>query len=264
LTAPDDPLMLDVRADLDRVDRIMTQVIADPATAEEFIHDPSGVLTRLGLHARTSRDVHDRTNRLFYATLTNSALVSYVADHFQSFQPPADDGTLADGLRQGEIRHSANLDEAALDHCLRDPQVVRRIMALCLHDLNNHGLLQSRHSEQEIDDYIERVVEAITERRAIRDMPVLEAWDSQYGIGKPQGGPVAEVVVLITVVLPVEIAAPATVLAKEEITAATEASRAAIDAAFRVDPQAVRTLATVGALTRLAGELLQHAYTFER
>jgi hypothetical protein len=262
MTAPDDPLILDVRADLDRVDRAMTQIVADPALSDEFIRDPNGVLSRLGMHARTSRDIHDRSNQLFYATLTNSELVTYVAEHFRSFEPPAYDSNQIEGLRQGEIRHSTSLDDAALDHCLSDPEFIQRMLELSLHDLNNRGLLQSRHSEQEIDNYIARAVEAIAERRPIREMPVLEERDRQYGIGKRQG---VEVSIFVSAVLPVDVTIPVSIIATAQgNSAAMEANRADMDAAFRLDPEAVRMTATVGALTRLAGELLQHAYSFER
>lgn len=58
---------MDMRRDLDRVDRVMTQVISDPATAKEFVRDPNGVLARPGLHPAVSREILDRVNRVFYA-----------------------------------------------------------------------------------------------------------------------------------------------------------------------------------------------------
>src|SRR4051794_25669203 len=77
---PEDAFMLDIRRDLERIDPVMTQIVRDPVTSNEFIRDPSGVLSRLGLHPPASRQTHDRVNRVFYAVLTNAELMEFVTE----------------------------------------------------------------------------------------------------------------------------------------------------------------------------------------
>src|SRR5881628_589332 len=90
VNSPEDALSLDVRKDLERVDAVMTRVVSDPATAEEFVRDPSAVLTRLGLHPETTREIHDRVNRIFYAVLTNTELMEFVLEHYSKFEGPVE------------------------------------------------------------------------------------------------------------------------------------------------------------------------------
>lgn len=263
---PDDALLLDIREDLDRIDRVMTQVVSDPVTADEFIRDPSGVLSRLGLHARTTRDIHDRSNRIFYAVLTNTELIDVVSTHFESFVAPDSDGDRVqrDALGRGELEHPASLDEAALDHCLRDPEMVRTIFGLLLTDLNRRRLLQNYYTAEQLDAYRDELSSAIGERRGIREMPVLEAWDSQYGVGNRQGVGMVEVGGIATLALIVEVALPTTVFIPVSGDVVMKAQAETLADAIRGDPVGIRTLATAGALMGIAGEMLLHANNFER
>jgi hypothetical protein len=257
-------LSLDIRRDLERVDQVMTRVITDPATAEEFVRDPSGVLSRLGLHPRTTREIHDRANRIFYAVLTNTELMSAVLDHYASFAGPndGDEAVLNDALGRGEIEHPIEFDIAAAEHAFQNPEFLRRIYRLTLYDLNNRRLLENTYTSEEIDAYVERMVAAIQERRPIGDDPTLEEWDANYGVDKGYGvSRQNEIAVAVTAAVPVEavaivtLAIPVLILGvKEEVVAE----------ALRGDPKGGRTVATVGAVLRLAGEVLVHANNFER
>ncbi len=250
-TPEDDRLLLDVREDLVRVDRVMTQVIADPVTTDEFIRDPSGVLARLGLHARTSREIHDRTNRVFYAVLTNAELMNYVANHFATFVAPDDDNSQIqrDALERGEIRHAATLDEAALNHAISDPEVVRQTYRLTLHDLNRRRLLLRVYTDDDLNDYIDRLTEAIVGRRSLRDMPVLEEWDAHYGVGKRQGVGWVEVSSYATADVAVEVGIFVTSYSVVAIDTVVKSQSEALSRAARGDP---------------AGDVLMHANNFER
>jgi hypothetical protein len=264
VSAPEDPLSIDVRRDLERVDGVMTRVITDPATADEFIRDPSGVLARLGLHPRTTRAIHDRANRIFYAVLTNTELIGAVLEHYATFAGPSesDEAVLNEALQRGELEHPIEFDIAAAEHAFQAPEFLRRIYRLTLYDLNNRRLLENTYATEEIDDYVERMVAAIRERRPISDEPTLEAWDANYGVDKGYGvSRENEIGVAVTVAVPVEVvgivtlAIPVLILGvKEEVVAA----------ALRGDPKGGRTVATVGAVLRLAGEVLVHANNFER
>jgi hypothetical protein len=267
---PDDALSQDVVKDLERVDRVITQVIADPQTTEEFIRDPSGVLTRLGLHPRTTRQIHDRANRIFYAVLTNTELMAMVADLIASFAGPTEDAdnVLDASLKRGEIEHPLELDMAAIEHFLTDPRLLRRIFQVTLHDLNNRRILENVHSADELDDYIDRLITAIQERRGVRDFPVLEAWDERYGIGPGNGGLWVEVGPLVTVAVGVELAAAVTVFGMPpqggDSMINSLSRQDVLGDALRGDPLAARHLATVGAMLKLAGEIQIHATNFER
>jgi hypothetical protein len=265
MTEAADPFSLDVSRDLERVDRVMTQVLSDPAIADEFIRDPSGVLTRLGLHPRTTPDIHRRVNRIFYAVLTNVELISFVLEHFSTFERPSDDNAaiLSDALSRGAVEHSRELDLAAADHFFRQPDALRRMYQLTLHDLNNRRLLQNVYSSEEIDDYVDRLVQSIQERRSIRELPELERWDDHYGVGTGYGVGETEVGPAATAIAAVEVGVIVTVWV--EVDFAGEAVMAEnMTRAARGDPNAARMLATAGALMRLAGEVLVHANNFER
>jgi hypothetical protein len=262
---PDDPLSMDVRRDLERVDDVMTQVIRDPATTEEFIRDPSGVLTRLGLHPRTTREIHDRVNEIFYAVLTNRELIGFVLEHFESFEGPVAENaeTYNAALGRGEIEHTMELDIAAADHFFRQPDVCRRMYQLTLYDLNNRGLLKSTYTPEQLDSYIDDMVAGIQERKPIRELPELERWDMHYGVGTGYGVGEAEVGPAVTAVAVAEVAVPATVVIPVGVLGLA-AEQENVNRALRGDASAVRMLATASALLRLGGELLVHANNFTR
>jgi hypothetical protein len=60
-----DRLAMYVAKDLERIDWVITQIILDPRTREEFKQDANGVLVRLGAHPPTSIEVNERVNRTF-------------------------------------------------------------------------------------------------------------------------------------------------------------------------------------------------------
>jgi hypothetical protein len=267
LDFPDDALTQDMLQDLERVDSVMTQILRDPAVTEEFIYDPSGVLTRLGLHPRTTRGIHDRVNRIFYAVLTNTQLMEVIRTHLASFsglEADAKDAG-ADALGRGEIPRLLGLDLAATEHFLGHQDVLRRMFQLTLHDLNNRRLLENVHTTDEVDGYIEEVIQAIYERRAVRDFPTLESWDNNYGTGRGQGDAVfLEVGPAVTAVALVEVLAAATVAVPVAAVVDGDVIVARINDAPSGDPVAATTLATAGAILRLAGDMLVHANNFER
>ena len=261
---PEDAFGIDIRRDLERVDSVMTQVLGDPATVDEFVRDPSGVLARLGLHPRASREVHDRVNKIFYAVLTNADLIDYVLQHFASFDRgalEANENALNEGLARGVVSHEMELDLAAADHFFRQPDALRQVYRLTLHDLNNRRLLQGVYTPQQIDDYVDQVVEHVQQRGSIRDEPKLETWDEYYGVGTGYGvgeaevGPVATVGVFVEVGIAVTVVIPVAFLGLAP-------RPATLESAARGDPRAIKTLASAAALLRLAGEVLVHANNF--
>lgn len=262
---PDDPLLIDVRADVARIDGVMSRVIADQAVADEFVRDPNAVLSRFELHPDASREVHDRVNRVFYAVLTNTELLDLVAGHFSDFdtRTAENEPVLEAALRRGEVENSVELDMAAVEHILTSPDFMRRAFRLTLHDLNNRRLLVGTYDAQEIDDYVDGLVQAIVDRRPLREHPVLESWDENYGVGKEFGVGFFELAPPVTVVIPVEGYAYLTVYNHTYAYTHHVIERAA-QQALRGDPAAARHLATTGALMRLAGEVMVYAYTLDQ
>jgi hypothetical protein len=262
---PYDPLLFNVRQDVARVDGVMSRVLAEPAVTEEFVRDPSAVMSRFGLHPETSREVHDRVNRIFYAVLTNTELQDLVSEHFANFDARVEDNEpiLEAALRRGEIENSVELDMAAVEHILISPEFIRRAFNLTLNDLNGRRLLVGSYTSQEISDYVDRLVQAIVDRRPVEEHPVLEEWDENYGVGRGNGVGFFEVAPPITVVIPVEGFNYLTIYNHTYAYTHHVIDEVARQAS-RGDPAAVRHLRTTGAMMRLAGEVIMHAYNLDQ
>jgi hypothetical protein len=268
---PTDPLSLDVAADLERVDSVVTQILQDRTVWDEFLRDPNGVFIRLGLHAPTSPTINARTNRAFYATLTNKPLLKLVHDHYHEFRATdAEKEQVVEGLRRGVIQHPIDLDFRVLDHLTSHPQVLRRAIGLTLHNLNNKDILERRYPEDELDDYVDRVADAIEARRPRADRPQLESWDRLYGIGTSFVGAVVEAGVLVTAVAVVEVEAAGTafafVVAKMEVAVQGPDGpilTAWLDEATQGDKESIAAVTILGRLLDLSGEMLAYANDFE-
>ncbi len=263
----DDPLAMDIAGDLERVDGVMTQVINDPITSEEFRRDPNGVLVRLGMHPPTTPDVNERVNRVFYAVMTNRPLLEFIIDHYRGFNP-ANSVEYAEhhlaGLDQGRLQNRLALDLEGADHLLRDAAALREVYRLMLHDLNDRRILQRTYTAPEIDEYIDQLVEAVTARRAIADHPKLEVWDRNYGIGNHYGTGCAEVGPAVTVAAGAEVVVAVTVAIPVGILGLGPQvpSDAGVGATLG-DPDALRRFATMNRVLHFAGELLTHTHRFE-
>ncbi|GAA0274935.1 hypothetical protein GCM10010302_10710 [Streptomyces polychromogenes] len=258
-----DRLILDITPDLERVDSVMTRIISDPATTNDFLRDPSGVVTRLGLHPETSREIHDRVNRVFYAVLTNRELLELLTEHYSRFGPSGSDRqTFESAIQGGELGNSLEYDIAGFEHLAGNPEMLRRVFLATLTDLNDRRILLNRYSADRITEYVDELVRAVGERRAVREFPILEEWDENYGIGKPYGGlGVLEVGPAVTLVAAVEAGAIVTLLV--EVNVYADFSRDTQRRAVLGDPDAARKMATAGALFRLAGEMMVHVSNFE-
>lgn len=264
-------LMFDVRRDLERVDQVMTQVIRDPATSAEFVRDPSGVLSRLGLHPPASRQTHDRVNRIFYAVMNNAELVRILEEHYSApeFQTAAADAleehnaVFLEGLTQGELRSNIEYDIVAANHAFSSPDFLRRAYRVTLYDLNERGLLQNVYPAERIDEHIESMIESIRRGLPIRQHSKLEVWeDPYYGVGTGYAVGEVESPVVATSEGGVQIAFIATTFIP--VWGAQHPDPETVSRAMHGEPGAVRMMATLGALSNLAGQVLLHANTFAR
>ncbi|MFD0403776.1 hypothetical protein [Kitasatospora sp. NPDC127116] len=261
----DDAFAIDIRQDLERIDRVMTQIVNDPATIDEFIRDPNGVLARLGLHPPASRAIHDRVNKIFYAVLTNTELINFIVRHFESFTSPAagDQSRISEeALARGELQSSIQFDLDAADHVFRQPDALREVYRLTLYDLNERGLLQNSYTPEQLDNYIEQLTEAILARRPLREIPKLEEWDEHYGVGTGYGVGEIEIGPVATLISVVEAGVSVTADPVALLITPTEDRATMLIKAHQGDTASIRKLATLSALSRLTSQMLVYAHNF--
>jgi hypothetical protein len=169
-----------------------------------------------------------------------------------------------EGLQAGVINNSVDFDVAAANYIFEQTDTLRQIYQLTLRDLNNRRLLERVYSTAELDDYIERMLVSIRERRPIREHAPLEVWEPpHYGVGTGYAMGEAEVGPAVTVGALVEVGVFLTIALGLFGSGVAEERDVIIDA-VRGDPQAVRAFATSSALLHFAGELLLYVNNFER
>lgn len=261
---PNDRLALDCARDLERIDAVVTQIINNRQLWDEFKRDPNGVCVQLGLHPPTSPEINDRANRIFYATLTNKALIDFLSEQYSNFsstQMEDYQSYFVEGLKKGVLQNRVELDLEAADHVFRQPDALKKLYQISLHDLNDRGLFTRHYALEEIDRYIDSLVDAIGKRAPRAELPRLEEWDRSYGVGAEFGvvaevGPVAtvEAVAAATIAIPVEVLG-----LSEQTTIREQFTRAALGG----DIESSRAAATLGRLIDLGADLLLHANTFE-
>lgn len=262
------PLIVDAASDLRRVDAVMTRIIRERSSWDEFFRDPNGVLIATGLHPPTTPEINARVNEMFYAVLSNKPLLNLIARTVKKHRPAkAKEARFAKfyeaGLQRGEIRHAFAQDVDALSSMVGDRSALRKALQLTLHDLNRRGLLQRKHPKKAIDKYIDGIVEVAATGKSLRAVPALESWDRNYGIGKPYGALFFEVVGLVTGAAFVEIWAAVTVGVGSDLQRIAPDLAAMTAGARRGDRKEVEALAIYGKLLAFGGELMMHVANFE-
>ena len=264
------PLAQDVSDDLKRVDTVVTHILQDRAVWDDFVRDPNGVFIRLGLHPPTTPEINARANRIFYATLTNKKLLQLLIKHYKSFRPSKKKKFSSEflaGLKEGAVRHDIQYDLEGLQHIMGSPRTLRDVLRLALHDVNEKGILQKRHTRKAINDFIDNMVAALRNRSGAKHLPVLETWDRSYGVGRSFGFGLVEVGVLVTAAVAVEVGGVVTTVAVAVTEVDVEVGGTiltALKALETGDPATIRAVAIMGRLMDLAGELVTHAQNFER
>jgi hypothetical protein len=257
------PLVVDATPDLKRVDSVMTRIIRERATWDDFFRDPNGVFVRTGLHPPTSPENNSRANGIFYAVLGNKPLTEQLTRHFKKLRPSRArlskfEKTYLAGLQQGGIRHDLGEDIDAINHLVSDAGTLRTLLRLALHDINRRGILQKKHSTKSIDDYVDRIVKVAVTGKSLRNEPPLESWDRNYGIGKAFGGLFVEVGPFVTAAVGVEFAAAVTVFGHPEPSLDVMTTGARMG-----DRKQTEALAMYGKLLAFSGELMVHVANFE-
>jgi hypothetical protein len=262
------PLIVDATPDLKRVDQVMTRIISDRTTWNDFFRDPNGVLIKAGLHPPTTAENNSRANEIFYAVLCNKPLIKQLTRLFKKYRPSRArvekfEKTYLAGLQQGEIRHDLGQDIDAISHVVSDSDALRAVLRLALHDINRRGILQEKHSRKEIDDYLDRIVKVAVTGKSLRKEPPLESWDRSYGIGKAFGGFWLEVVGIVTVGAAAQIAAVVTLCVGGDLQLPRATLDEMIAGARGGDTKQTEALAMYGKLLAFSGELMMHVANFE-
>ena len=185
------PMLLDVTEDLQRVDGAITRLVKDRTLWREFLANPNGMMIQLGLHPPTSVEINARMNRAMWATLGDRELMQMFEERYRTFSPERLDEIrqyFLDGLREGVIRHNTTYDHQALKHLLDDELATRRILRRTIVLMQEVGALEGRYGDEEIDAYLDRLMEALREGTAVDQHPILESWDDYYGVGRRGGG----------------------------------------------------------------------------
>jgi len=259
-----DPLIIDITQDLERIDDVMTRIIFDDRAATDFKRDPNGTLVRFGLHPPTSAETNERVNRIFYAVMTNAELSRIVEEHYKSFAPVSGEAYVArhiEGLENGRIENDLDLDLAAVEHLFAAPDTLRRIFQLMLLDLNARGILRKQHADDEITDFVERLVVSISERKPIKEHPILEEWDRNYGIGGFHfGAEAVEVGPVATAYTAVEMGLFVTVFGLNSRVPDLDT----FSMAAKGDRRATVRLATMSRIVNFGADLMLHAQQFEK
>jgi len=261
---PSDQLMIDISQDLERIDNVMTRIIFDEEAATDFKRDPNATLVRFGLHPPTDAETNARVNRTFYAVMQNAELSRLVEEHYRTFAPDRADEFAQrhlDGLNAGRIENDLDLDLAAAEHLFRAPETLQKIFRSLLYDLNSRGILRNRYPVEEIDDFVDRLVVSIRERKPIAEHPVLEEWDRNYGVGGFHfGAEAVEVGPIATAYTAVEMGLLVTVFGLASRLPEAET----FSLAAKGDRRAAIRLATMSRIVNFGADLLLHAQQFER
>lgn len=257
-----DRLSMDITDDMKRIDALMTDIIRDRESWKKFLSNPNGYFISKKVHPPTTKEINDKVNRIFFATLCNKELINFVFEEYKNFKPSAmHSSTYVEGLKKGEITNDINLDLSAADHILRRPETLKRTFELTFHDLNERGILNKKYSESQIDAYISELVRAVSNRLPICEHPVLEEWDDNYGIGKPFGAAIAEVGPLATAIAVAEFGVAFT--AWVAIIAAPPMQEL-FEESFRGDIAAKQAVSTLSLLYTFASDVALHVHNFEK
>ena len=253
---------VDVTRDLERIDGVVTQLLRDRSIWSEFLQDPNGVLVRLGLHPPTTAEANARTNRVFYAVLSNRDLLQIALEMAQEVQPSDSEREFhLEGLRRGVIQNRIDYDLRGVNHIFSQTDRVRRIYQIALNDLNEKGILTRTYSQEELNDYIERMIQGVQNDLSINELPTLERWDDQnYGVGTGYGFGEVEVGPIATVGFGAEVVVVFTVGALIE---PPENVNALFSLSLMGDSGSVRELDILTRLQDFTSDLLTHAESFE-
>lgn len=203
---------IDVAQDLERIDDAFTRLLKDRDTWSNFLLDPNGVMVKLGLHPPASADANERTNKIFYAVLSNRELVQLALEMTEEIQSSESEHEFyVEGLRKGVIQNRIEYDLRGVNRIFSQTERVRELYQIGLYDINDKGILTRSYSRDELDDYIDRMIRGVQQGLPIRELPTLEQWDRHYGVGTGYGFGEVEVGPVATAAIAAEFAAAFTV-----------------------------------------------------
>jgi len=256
---------LDVRHDLERVDESMTRLLRDRDAWSDFIRDPNGMLIKLGLHPHASSEANERTNKVFYAVLSNREVIRLAIEMLQDFE--ASNEAMEhynEGLRKGVIQNLIEHDLQIVNHVFSQTERIKQLYQLALHDVNDKGILTRRYSQDELNQHIDLMVEGVQSGLPIRDLPTLETWDRYYGVGTGYGFGEAEVGPAVSAVVVAEIIAAGTIAIPVAVFgAAAPVTNQLVLNSLSGDKESTRALDILTRMHDFASDLMIHVQSFE-
>jgi len=269
-----DRFAFDCAKELERIDACMTHLLKTPSMWSEFMAEPNGVFAKLGVTPATAPEVHDRVNRMFYATLTNKELIKLVAEIYEDFKDTVGNAEHHhEGLKKGVVQNLIKHDISGINHFLSKPDKAIQAYKLALYDLNEKGIFTRRYTQEELDNFSEAKVRAMQNRLPIAEQPQLEQWDRNYGVGTGYGFGEITLVATAQALVAVEVGVVATfgaaiamgVAGNVGVSGATALSleQHHTNALLEGDRESVYAAHIMSRLYAFFSDLMMHAHHFE-
>lgn len=166
----DDPFAIDVKNRCKKIDNVLTKIVKDKDSWNDFFKDPFGTMSKAGLFPPQGEGNSWKSNRIFYSMLSNKDLMRFVFDTFSKFRSNNDDKYKSKGierLKDGKVENDTELDIEIYNHILSDEDRYRKLLALAFNGINDDGLLNKNYSEKEINEYVKELAAAATSRRSL-------------------------------------------------------------------------------------------------
>lgn len=257
----DNPLFIDIAPELSKVDDKFTELLKDREKWSDFISNPTGVMSELGIIPPIPKDQTRKANQIFYACLNNSELVSYVLDLYSDIDKAASAEQVDfhnQGLREGRIRNLENHELGLLSDLIDRPDDLNKIFNLTLHDLNSRGVLHRKYEDNEINEFIDETISALKNKKAIVDLPKLNIENELY-YAQPLGAVVGPVALAVAVAQVGVAATVAAAVAPPEIGSFDDLAKNA----FSGDIESAQALSIMGRLFDLTADLLLYVQGLE-
>lgn len=181
---PQDLLSIDSERELKKTDKFINTLLGDERAQKRFFDNPARVMGELKINRSRTKEEESLANKIFYLTLSNKRWLRYCADSIPKFKIPEKSARrTAEILNQDRVGVDPQVKKIVTAAYLKNEKILRQMFLLTLRDLNRHGVFSKRHPDNQIKDYVERLLVQIRRRRPLRerrlayDGPVCEPVD---------------------------------------------------------------------------------------
>ena len=261
MTSRNSPLFIDIAPELAKVDKGMSALINDRTQWAQFLNNPIGVMSSLGIIAHVPEPSHKHSNEVFYVCLANKYVVKQLLAMYDNFDAASKEDANAAytaGLQSGEIKNTPNYDLDVIDELLKQKATLKDICQSVLLDLNDRGLLQEKYPPAQLNEFLELLVSALVERKSIKEILDIQL---NAGLGVVRLGVVVGPVAVAVAAGQVGVVATAVAaIASPNIGSPDELIRAAIQGSR----ENLKTLGVLGRLMEFSAELALKVQEYER